>query len=101
MGDHGIWGHAILDHRVADVPIMIQSNDKKFMNKVKKIFKPTHYEIVKSVASILGYEINNPNEKENVFYINGVDFNGRCGYIRFKKDMENSRIEYFKENKGN
>jgi glucan phosphoethanolaminetransferase (alkaline phosphatase superfamily) len=96
LGEDGLYGHGTLSRYTADIPIMIQSNDIEFMKIMKAIFKPTHYEIAKNIAKILGYEIINPNEEENVFYINGVDFTGRCGYIRFKKDVVNHRIEYFK-----
>jgi glucan phosphoethanolaminetransferase (alkaline phosphatase superfamily) len=98
MGENNLFGHGhgYLLPQTANVPVIIQSNDVKFMNKVKSIFMPTHYEIAESIANILGYEIKNPNNEGNVFYISGVDFNGKCGYIEYKKDLLNKKIEYRK-----
>jgi glucan phosphoethanolaminetransferase (alkaline phosphatase superfamily) len=96
LGEDGTYGHSALNPYIADIPVMIQSNDLEFMKDMKNIWKPTHYEIAKKVANKLGYEIKNPNEEENIFYISGVDFTGRCGYIKLKKEIENSKITYEK-----
>ena len=98
MGENGLFGHGMgyLIPQTADVPVMIQSNDQTFMTKMKSIFKPNIYEITKNIANILGYEIKNPNEKDNTFYISGVDFNGKCGYIKYQKNSTNNNVNYFK-----
>ena len=93
-GEYGVHGHGILIPQVADIPVIVQSNDKKFMSNFKKIFKPTHYEIAMEIAKLLGFEIKNPNQKENVFYINGLDYDGRGGYIELTKDLEKKTVSY-------
>ena len=95
MGENGLFGHGHLLAESADIPVMIQSNDSDFMDKIKSIFKPTQYEIAKNIANILGYEIKNPNQEEGIFYISGSDFNGKCGHIKLKKDPINQKVEYF------
>ncbi len=96
MGENGLFGHGhgYLIPQTADVPLLIQSNDDNFLNLIKQVFKPTHYEIAKNIALLLGFEIQNPNEEENIFYISGIDYNGKCGYIRFKKNISNMTISY-------
>jgi glucan phosphoethanolaminetransferase (alkaline phosphatase superfamily) len=88
-------GHGLLLPETANIPILIQSNDEDFITKMKAIFMPTHYEIAKSIALLLGYEIQNPNEQEDTFYISGIDYNGKCGLIKLKKNRELKEVEYF------
>ncbi len=96
LGENGSFGHGhgTLVPITADIPVIIQSNDKEFLNNFKKIYKPNHYEITKFIARLLGYEIVNPNEDGETFFISGVDFNGKCGHIKYKKDSKKRRIEY-------
>ena len=49
------------------------------------MFTPTHYEIGKVIANILGFEIINPNEKDGIFFINGTVINGEAGWIEIDK----------------
>lgn len=95
MGKNGKWGHGLLDPETAKIPVLVQSNDDAFMNEIRKIFAITHYDICCKVANLLGFKIINPNEERDIYYINGVDFTGRCGYIKFRKDYKNKKIEYF------
>ena len=94
FGENGIRGHSVLDPVVADIPVIVQSNDEEFMTKFRSIYKPTHYEIAMLIAEVLGFEIKNPNQKDDVFYINGLDFDGRNGYIELKKDIKNKVVDY-------
>ena len=90
----GLYGHGHLIPRGAQIPIMIQSNDAQFMQSIKKVFAPTHYDICEAISNLLGYKITNPNQEEGIYYINGVGHSGQYGYIRLKKDYENKKIEY-------
>jgi glucan phosphoethanolaminetransferase (alkaline phosphatase superfamily) len=96
LGEDGRYGHGSgnLHPKTADVPVVILSNDSEYLNEIKKIYKPTHYEIAHSVARLLGYEIINPNAVENVFYVNGADYNGKCGYIKCTRDSKNKSVAY-------
>ncbi len=94
LGENELYSHGYLHPAVADIPVIVQSNDAEFMRKFKAIYKPTHYEIAKMIAEVLGFQIKNPNEEKDVYYINGLDYNGRAGYIRLKKDIKNKKIEY-------
>lgn len=96
MGEKGLFGHGhgYLIPETAEVPLLIQSNDSSFLESIKQIFKPTHYELAKNIALILGFEVKNPNEENDTFYISGIDYNGKCGYIRLIKNLENKTISY-------
>ena len=94
FGEEGVWGHSSLVPICADIPVMAQSNDEEFLRKLKSIYKPTHYEIAQMIAGILGYEIHNPNQKANVFHINGLDYDGRNGYMEAYKDEGNKTVTY-------
>lgn len=102
LGEHGFIGHggAVLRPGIAQVPFVVQSNDSSFLSKVKDIYMPTHYEMTKIIANLLGFEVINPNEQEGVFYINGSDFNGTCGYIKFTKDKAKNIVKYEEPNYG-
>lgn len=97
LGENGLFGHGHLIEKCANIPVIVQSNDKEFLDNFKKIYKPNHYEITKSIAKLLGYEIINPNEDGKTFYISGVDFNGKCGYIKYLKDSEKRKVIYLNE----
>ncbi|MDO4974818.1 MAG: sulfatase-like hydrolase/transferase, partial [Alphaproteobacteria bacterium] len=95
LGENGLFGHGLLNKMCADIPVIVQSNDREFLDKFKKIYKPNHYEIAKFIARLLGYEIINPNEDGKTFYISGSDFNGKYGYIKYEKDSGKRKVTYF------
>jgi glucan phosphoethanolaminetransferase (alkaline phosphatase superfamily) len=96
LGENGMYGHGSgnLVPEAAQIPVLIQSNDSAFLGKINHIFAITHYEIAKSIAEQIGFNIVNPNEKENVFYTNGIDYNGKFGYIRLTKDPQTGTVIY-------
>ncbi len=88
LGEDGIWGHTVVNINVAKIPFfatLINSNDTDFIKKFKNLFQPTHYEISKMVAKLLGYEIVNPNEKDGIFYVNGNIISGDAGWFELDK----------------
>jgi hypothetical protein len=42
-----------------------------------------HYLISLQIAKVLGYGINNPNEEEGVYYLNGTDVFGEAGFMKY------------------
>ena len=98
MGKNGLWGHGNLNAEIAQIPVLIQSNDLVFLQRIKTIFAITHYDICIAIANLLGFKIKNPNEnndkEKDIYYINGVDYIGRCGFIKFRKDYKNKKIKY-------
>jgi glucan phosphoethanolaminetransferase (alkaline phosphatase superfamily) len=87
LGENGTYGHGFgtLIPETAQIPVVIQSKDPAFLEKINHTFAITHYEIAKFFAEQIGFNVINPNKEENVFYINNIDYNGRYGYICFTK----------------
>lgn len=73
LGQNDYYGHNILKKETALVPFAIYSNqpDKKLYQSLKKRKDISHYEMGKMIASLLGYEVTNPNSDKNVSYIHG------------------------------
>ncbi len=92
--EEGLWGHSTLHPLTANIPVLVQSNDVKFMKKIRSIFRPTHHEIAQLLANVMGFEVTNPNQKANMFFINGIDFDGRRGYMEVYKDLKNKSLSY-------
>ena len=95
LGETGLWGHGAgrLTPEVAQIPIMLQTNDKEFLKKFKTVYPISHYTLAKIISRMLGFEVINPNEQPNIGYINGVDHCGGCGFIKFQTNNKNE-IEY-------
>jgi glucan phosphoethanolaminetransferase (alkaline phosphatase superfamily) len=83
MGEDGKFGHSLLEPGVAEVPLIFyaQGGDPRVIEQVRKLDVPTHYEIAKLIAGLLGYEFRNPNERPGVFYINGPDLDMSTSYL--------------------
>lgn len=82
LGEKGMFGHSIIEPEVATVPFLFQSNDERFMNKIRSLKAIYPYVVAKIIAEILGFKIDNPNEKHGIFYANGLDYYGRSGYMK-------------------
>jgi glucan phosphoethanolaminetransferase (alkaline phosphatase superfamily) len=93
LGEGGKFGHGAgnLNLEAAAVPFIVWSNDPKFLQQFASIKKPHHTEMTIAISRLLGFEIINPNvTEENVFYVSGVDYNGKCGYLKIKKPTQNT-----------
>ncbi|GMO61406.1 MAG: lipooligosaccharide phosphoethanolamine transferase [Rickettsiales bacterium] len=95
-GQNGKWGHGTLDPLSAEIPMMLYTNDKNktILNEFKKIWSPTHWDILQIITKIMGYKVDNPNTPDNVYYINNTDLMGRDGFIKVIKDTKNKKIDY-------
>lgn len=88
MNENGQYGHGhrLLKKEVGNVPLIIQTNDTAYLNKIKSIHSPTQYEISSSIAELLGFDVINPNaQNNNEYFISGLDYNGKCGFIKTMK----------------
>lgn len=97
LGEDGLYGHNILDYRVAEVPFMIYHNDlykNIFSNKIKEIMP--HYDISSFIANIIGYNIENSND-DGTRFIQGTEIYLDNIIIPYKQ-KENNNIEFMKKN---
>ena len=95
LGEGGRYGHTSLGLDVARVPFIAfsvgASSDDGFAT-LREIDSPTHYEIGKAIAALLGYRIENPNESGARFYVNGVDLDVRAGCLAAERDHARWRV---------
>lgn len=87
LGEGGKMGHAHLQENVARVPMIAYGKNlsDSMLERFSSMNNPSHYEIGKQIAAALGYTINNPNEQDALFFINGPDIGGRSGYLAINK----------------
>ena len=98
LGERGKFGHCKLEIEVAQIPFVatvLNKNDDAFVKKLKQSFMPTHYEIGKTIAGLLGWNIINPNEEDGIFYVNGNIINGDAGWMKI--DKRNNKLNYQKK----
>jgi glucan phosphoethanolaminetransferase (alkaline phosphatase superfamily) len=94
-GQDGKYGHVLPLPEVANVPIMLYTNDKKnhIKNEFKSFFYPTHIELGFFIAKLFGYKIVDTNFPDNnIFWINGS--NGAGFNIKVTKDIKNKKVDY-------
>ncbi len=87
MGEEGRFGHSHLTLNSAKVPFMLYTvdPDPDFIQMINALQTPTHYEIGRSIATLLGFEIVNSNEVPGIFYINGPRAFGIAGVMTIEK----------------
>ena len=79
--ENGKYGHSQLVFGDTFIPFLYYS-DKYHKNLNKNYYN--HYLISKMLAEDLGYEIINPNENKDIYYINNVKLDGRSGYLKYE-----------------
>jgi glucan phosphoethanolaminetransferase (alkaline phosphatase superfamily) len=96
LGAKGYWGHAFLHEEVSKIPFFAtfyNVDDKELKEQLESLFYPTHYEIGKVIAKKLGYKVINNNEKNGIYYINGVNLFGEAGFLTVTKDSVDKKIK--------
>lgn len=88
LGQGGRFGHNAVDIDMAKVPFLFYganlAPEKVESVKSKLGCLSNHYLISKEIANVLGFSIENPNEKEDTYYLNGTDVFGEAGFMEYK-----------------
>lgn len=99
LGIDGRYGHNSLYLDNAKVPFLFYGVgiDEAEISTIKNTLGclTNHYEVSKLVARYLGYAITNPNEKNDIYYMNGVDAFGEAGYLQYS--MSDSRAKFCRD----
>jgi len=86
-GQNGQFGHNQVDLEIAKVPFLFYGanvSERKVTALANDLGNlPNHYVISKTIARLLGYKIINPNEKNDMFYLNGTAVFGEAGFIEY------------------
>lgn len=94
MGEDGLYGHRTLTPAIARVPFI--SYTKGIDDEVKQQLYyrseclPTHFNVARSVAQLLGINIHDPNYQAGITYTNSLDINGSQGFLTLNlaKDLK-------------
>ncbi|MBI5450315.1 MAG: sulfatase-like hydrolase/transferase [Gammaproteobacteria bacterium] len=94
LGETGKFGHIHLQVETTRVPLVIygQHLQAETLRRITDLSQPTHYEIGKKIALLLGYSITNPNELPGRYYVTGQDIGGNSGYMTLDKRPLSPRI---------
>lgn len=84
MGESGRFGHNIVDIDAAKVPFFfyganVTSDTISAINNELGCLT-NHYMISRQIAKVMGFTINNPNQQDDIYYLNGTDAFGLAGY---------------------
>lgn len=90
----GLFGHAALTEGVARVPFIFYAHNGESarIKEARHLVNPTHYEMGRLIAGLLGYRIHNPNEEAGAYYLNGTDLSGSEGYLLVTKAGANWQL---------
>nr|VFK16158.1 MAG: Phosphoethanolamine transferase for glucans (OPG), alkaline phosphatase superfamily [Candidatus Kentron sp. LPFa] len=73
FGEQGLWGHGHLSEQSARVPLLVKGMDmdQAILEKFRgDACFTTAYDVGKSIIHSLGWNLSNPNEDKNIYYIN-------------------------------
>lgn len=77
VGDNGLFGHSVVEMPIAQVPFLYFSNDPAYtMEKIGPQVPLNHYQLATLINKMLGYDVSNPNQKDDSFFITGGDIRG-------------------------
>lgn len=88
LGEHGLFGHAHLNLECALVPFWIytsSSNLSAVQHHLKNYFI-THYDIGIMIADLLGYNVKNPNiknENKNEYFVHGNNIFDDNSFLKY------------------
>lgn len=84
LGRDGLFGHNIMRSDVAAVPFLFYSDALPPLER--KAW--THYEIGKLFVSLFGYRLNNPNERDNSFFIHGNNLYEEYAFLNITRQPD-------------
>ena len=96
LGDGGRWGHSVLDPATATVPFIVYAinGDPAMLERARHLPYPTHFEVGRYIAGLLGYNVIDPNAEDGVYYAVGKDIAGTSGYMRMQFDKEGKLVNW-------
>ena len=98
VGENGLWGHSVLIPEGAEVPYIVWSSEsaKHLARQVIELPYPTHFEVGRSIAALLGYDVLDPQAVNGEYFVNGKNLAGNAPFVKFKlnndSEMETWRV---------
>ena len=86
--------HNAVDLDIARIPFLFYGANLT-QHKINEIdhrlgCMTNHYLISKEIAQVLGYNIMNPNENKDEYFLNGTDVFGEAGYMKYNLKKQRS-----------
>ena len=92
---NGMWGHNNLTLEQAHVPVFVKNSNIEDLPEIVP-----HYELGKLILNDIGFELDNPNEKDGIYYLHGNNVDFPYDFLEYQ--VKGSKIiELKKENTGN
>ena len=96
MGVDSRYGHNTVKLDSAQIPILFYginvSEEETAAIKEKLGCLTNHYLVGKEIARLLGYRITNPNEQDDLYYMNGIDAFGETGYTSYSLSKQREAL---------
>ena len=84
VGDGGLFGHSVVEMPIAQVPFLYFSNDPAYaMGKISPQLPLNHFQLATLINKMLGFEVKNPNQKDDSYFITGGDIRGLSERITY------------------
>lgn len=92
---NGMWGHNNLTLEQAHVPVFVKNSNIEDLPEIVP-----HYELGKLILNDIGFELDNPNEKDGIYYLHGNNVDFPYDFLEYQ--INGSDVyEVKKENTGN
>ncbi|WP_338464078.1 sulfatase-like hydrolase/transferase [Franconibacter daqui] len=94
VGDGGLFGHSVVEMPIAQVPFIYFSNGKAYrFDDIASAQPKNHFQLATLINKMLGFDVTNPNLKDDSFFITGGDIRGLSERITYHLDSlpENKR----------
>lgn len=93
LGENNLYGHVKFNSEATRIPLLTYSNNYKINFPIEENI--THYEFSELIAKSLGYQIINPNLRDNIFYIHGNNHNNVYEVLDcYQVKKNNNEVEY-------
>lgn len=84
VGDGGLFGHSVVEMPIAQVPFIYFSNDPAMsLKNISPQMPLNHFQLATLINKVLGYQVTNPNQKDDSYFITGGDIRGLSERITY------------------
>lgn len=88
VGEDGRFGHSLVEMHTAQVPFIYFSNNAAWnFDNIASQQPRNHYQLATLINKMLGYNIVNPNQKDDSYYITGGDIRGLSERVTYHLDV--------------
>lgn len=92
----GMYGHNNLVLEQAKVPFLMKKKNSEDLPAVI-----SHYQIAKLIARDFGFNVINPNEEDNIYYLHGNNIDFPYDYIKYRIEHQGNVVQMEQNNTTN